>query len=242
MVWRWDFSSPFGEDQPDERPSGLEKFVYNPRFPGQIYDIETSTHYNYFRDYDPQIGRYIQSDSLGLLGGINTYTYVGNDSINKFDPTGEFALVPVVVGGIIGGISGAYGAKVTGGNVWKGAFFGATVGAVVGAAAPVVAGSVLGNVALRAAIGGIGNAVGQMQNVGNPCLAGPNWGSFLGSIVGGGLSGVVAPGGWGSSFSGSFGSQLVQRALSGMPGMSLSSTAGIVGTASGNLSKKCGCQ
>ena len=44
MVWRWDNAAPFGEDQPDESPSRLAKFVhYNPRFPGQVYDKETNT-------------------------------------------------------------------------------------------------------------------------------------------------------------------------------------------------------
>ena len=45
-------------------------------------------HYNYFRDYDPQVGRYVESDPIGLRGGINTYAYVADDPINSFDTDG----------------------------------------------------------------------------------------------------------------------------------------------------------
>ncbi len=48
-------------------------------------DQETKTYYNYFRDYDPAIGRYIQSDPIGLAGGINTYAYALNNPIAKRD-------------------------------------------------------------------------------------------------------------------------------------------------------------
>nr|WP_267873884.1 RHS repeat-associated core domain-containing protein [Massilia eurypsychrophila] len=88
MVWRWDSADPFGLNQPDENPARLSAFNYNPRFPGQVFDKEANNHYNYFRDYDPQTGRYVQSDPIGLGGGLNTYGYVGGNPVNWADPFG----------------------------------------------------------------------------------------------------------------------------------------------------------
>jgi RHS repeat-associated protein len=73
---------------PDENPSGLGAFDLPLRLPGQYYDKETNLHYNYFRDYDPNIGIYKQSDPIGLAAGPNTYLYVRATPLRYVDPLG----------------------------------------------------------------------------------------------------------------------------------------------------------
>jgi RHS repeat-associated protein len=84
IVWQWENSDPFGNNVPVANGG----FEFNLRFPGQYYDRETNLHYNYYRDYDPAIGRYIQSDPIGLGGGINTYAYVLGNPLRFADPLG----------------------------------------------------------------------------------------------------------------------------------------------------------
>ncbi len=88
VVWRWD-SAPFGDTLPAADPDGDGvPFTLNLRFPGQYFDTETGLHYNYYRDYDPVTGRYLESDPIGLRGGVGTYGYVGGRPLTKRDLLG----------------------------------------------------------------------------------------------------------------------------------------------------------
>jgi RHS repeat-associated protein len=90
LMWRWDLNT-FGSLAPNSNPAGLGTFTYNLRFPGQYSLNESGLFYNYFRDYDPTMGRYIESDPIGMNGSTaSTYAYTDNNSVNHADPLGLF--------------------------------------------------------------------------------------------------------------------------------------------------------
>ena len=92
IVWRWDLTgSAFGDHAANGDPDGdTVAYTFNLRYPGQYFDEETGLHYNYFRDYDPTTGRYVQSDPIGLAGGISTFGYADANPIVFSDPLGLF--------------------------------------------------------------------------------------------------------------------------------------------------------
>jgi RHS repeat-associated protein len=97
IVWRWD-SDPFGNGAAVQNPQGTVTVTYNLRFPGQYYQAETGLSQNYFRDFDPAVGRYVESDPIGLAGGsYSTYSYTGGNPISRADPRGlaYFAFRPL---------------------------------------------------------------------------------------------------------------------------------------------------
>ncbi|TXI48173.1 MAG: RHS repeat protein [Lysobacter sp.] len=89
-VWNWPLEGEaFGTTAPNQNPDGdANSFVFNMRFPGQRYDSASGLNYNYFRDYEAAIGRYAESDPIGLKGGMATYSYALSSPLLKSDPFG----------------------------------------------------------------------------------------------------------------------------------------------------------
>lgn len=82
VVWSTNYST-FGKAH-----INMEVVTSNLRFPGQYFDQETGLHYNYFRDYDPKVGRYIESDPLGITKDKNLFVYVSSNPVMFQDELG----------------------------------------------------------------------------------------------------------------------------------------------------------
>ena len=168
VLWRWDGEA-FGNSPAEEDVDGDQQaLAYQLRFPGQYLDRETNLHYNFFRDYDPGTGRYVESDPIGLGGGINTYSYVSGNPLSMVDPTGEYGIF-----GAAGGAAFSVGWQMSwclglGGDLaaclkcldWNDVAISAGVGAV----APTLLGNVIGG---RIALSG---TQGALTRLGGPGL------------------------------------------------------------------------
>jgi RHS repeat-associated protein len=92
-VWRWDVTSTaagsFGDGPASNDPDANGVlYNFNLRYPGQYNDGLAGINYNYFRDYDTTAGRYVESDPIGLKGGMSTYGYVRANAMKFTDPLG----------------------------------------------------------------------------------------------------------------------------------------------------------
>jgi RHS repeat-associated protein len=102
VLWRLEGDA-FGDVQPTNPTTTA--FTMPLRMAGQYYDSEVGISNNYFRDYDPSTGRYVESDPIGLNGGLNTYGYVNGHPLRFADPrglvkwSGSFGGASVVDGG-----------------------------------------------------------------------------------------------------------------------------------------------
>ena len=165
---------------------------YNLRFPGQYYQAETGLNQNWFRDYDPLVGKYVESDPIGLGGGVNSYAYVGDSPVWYVDRDGRFFFVPIVTG-VIGGVvgfGGNLGAQLlrNGGNWscvnWKNAFIAGGTGAVAGALAPFVATTTAGAIGLGAISNLAQYGITQTANGNAVTASGLGWAGITGAVAG----------------------------------------------------------
>lgn len=148
VVWQGDYQ-PFGRAN-----VVVNSVANNIRFPGQYFDLETEHYYNYYRDYDTTIGRYLSSDPIGLAGGMNTYGYVFANPPKYADPFGlkpsrSCVAATTALGAVCGGVLGFVGGGAVGGaggtpvlpgagtatGAVSGSKFGGAVGATLGGAA-----------------------------------------------------------------------------------------------------------
>ncbi|WP_419807515.1 RHS repeat-associated core domain-containing protein [Sphingomonas sp.] len=165
VVWSADYAA-FGE------ATVLVNQVRNPlRFAGQQFDDETGLHYNFFRYYSPQLGRYLSRDPVTYLGGMHVYSYCDNDPVNRIDVLGLWPSWKTVA---------AIGAGIA---------VGVLIVATCGAAAPVlIAAAAIGG----AVAGGLGEALNE-DHLCPSCIAKAALYGALGGAVGAATAIVAAP-------------------------------------------------
>ena len=118
------------------------------RYRGYYYDAETGFYYLQSRYYAPEVGRFINADSLlnqkSTLGN-NLFAYCLNNPINMSDTTGDlpFFLITAAIGAVVGSIIGGITAAKNGENIWAGIGIGAATGGLIGAGLGAITGVML---------------------------------------------------------------------------------------------------
>ena len=185
-------------------------------FIGARYDAGTDLHYMRTRAYDPEIGRFISPDTIGVAGGINLYRYVQNNPLKYVDPYGEImaTLLGAVLGPIVGG-GRAYLNNKSGAEIWAATTGGLVSGVILGGAIDITVwtgGGALPLVAASGVGGGVGGLWGSAteQVMGNHYARGQSWdesitnikndeladafaGGAIGGMMGGAATGILAP-------------------------------------------------
>ena len=183
---------------PDNRENNQTDFIGNinkVRYRSYYYDEETQLFYCNSRYYSPELCRWISPDSIEYLdpqsiNGLNLYCYCMNNPINKYDPSGHFAISAalfigtIVVGALIGGGTAAY-SSIKKGDEWyevalktlSGAALGGMLGAAMGTGAALAAGGTIAGLSVSASV-----AVGMGVTVGGSAVLGAT-NSFVNQII-----------------------------------------------------------
>ncbi|MFA6231186.1 MAG: RHS repeat-associated core domain-containing protein [Rhodanobacter sp.] len=211
VVWR-------AQNYPFTQQVTVATVALNLGFPGQYYDAETGNWNNGFRDYSSGLGRYIESDPLGLIAGANTYAYVGGNPLSYTDPYG---LANLLLGGnvnaiVVGGFTLSGGIYVSWGQGFDIGVYGSVGGGVgVDLGAGVSAGYVPGS---SSNIAGqtldLQGSIGPVTGSGSVAITSNGCKSYGSGSIGAGL-GLPLGGALTSTFTNTFGLSNIMSLIHG---------------------------